>query len=94
MAKGNINFSYVLLFENKNSESRNPNIVLPRFLHSYYSHYLLAKDYSENHNVLSKSHKRDLELHTIFFNIDHSEFIKLPFGRYDLDLKLLASNIP
>ena len=60
-------------------------IVLPRLLQSSYSHYLLAKDYSENHNVLSKSHIIDMELHTIFFNINHSEFINLmPFERYDL----------
>ena len=52
--------------------------LLPRFLQHYYNggnHYLLTKDYSENCDILSKSQKIDLELQTIFFNIDHSRFI-------------------
>ena len=60
--------------------------LLPWFLQSYYSrkqifarryHHLLTKDYSEDHDILSKSHKLDLELRTIFFNIDPSKFIDL-----------------
>ena len=50
-------------------------LLLPRFLQSYYSreqifahgyHHMLTKDYSENHNILTKNHIIDLELQTIF----------------------------
>ena len=70
--------------------------ILPRFLQSYYSreqifacgnHHLLAKDYSENHDILSKGHILiDLELQTICFNINHSKFINLMLSWEDMTL--------
>ena len=70
------------------------SLVSPEFI-TVVSKYLLRRGYSENRDILSKSHIIDLELQTIFYNFDHSEFINLCFfGRYDLAIKLLASKIP
>ena len=65
------------------------NSTLPRFPQSYYSreqifargnHHLLANDYSQIHDILSKGHVLDLELQTTFFITDHSN-LKLIIGR-------------
>ena len=59
-------------------------MILPRFLQSYYTreqifapgnHHLLAKHYSENHYILSKSHIMNLVVQTFLFNFDHSSCI-------------------
>ena len=47
-------------------------LKIPQTYYSREQIYLLAKDYSENHDILSKSHIIDLVPQTIFFNIDHA----------------------
>ena len=58
-----------------NRKDRIRFVLLPRFLQIHHSpeqifargnHYLLAKDYSENLNILSKSHMKYLDLQIIF----------------------------
>ena len=59
------------------TSSVTPELYSHEQIFAHGNHHLLTKDYSENHDILSKGHIIDLELQTIFFNIDHSKFINV-----------------